>query len=225
MTLSPLSCQQVLEDIPEDISALQAGTAMAAKTKDAKAPSQSSNKRKNNVKDNDKKSKKGKGAAKKKKKNKALSPTPASASEPATGGPLATLAKRVAVSITAVTALSIVARAYPEVVIAHALPLSTTLMRLLRCDWLKGKELYAFAGVIAGVHPTFPRGLMLARALQVVFTKSSANTPGLSCTHKPIFYQMMIRRNMRALLSCRCWRRTPVRADSPAAPTSYTRSC
>ena len=157
-----------MEDIPVDISALQVDASATAEPK-AKAPKQSSNKKKKrDVKGNNKKSKKGKGAAKKKKKNKTSSPAPASASQSAPAGPLAELSKRAAVSTAAVAAFSIVARACPEAVSAHALPLSKTLMRILRCDWLKGKELYAFAAVIAGVHPTYPRGLMLARALQVV---------------------------------------------------------
>ena len=159
-----------MEDIPEDISALETKAA-SAESKAKAQPKKSSNTKSSDKKKKHKKSKKGKGGAKKKKKEKNRSSASDSTSQ-CVSGAHAALAKRVAVSAAAVAALPIVARACPEAVTANALPLSATLMRMLRCDWLDGDEIYAIAGVIAGVHPTYTRGLSLARALQVV----SANT-------------------------------------------------
>ena len=154
----------MLENIPEDISALNTD---AAEPK-GKSQSKSSKPKSSDKKSKHKKSKKSKKKTKEKTKEKTKKKK-TSYSSSSSGA----LAKRVAKSAAAVAALPVVARACPGAVSAHALALSATLTRVLRCDWLEGAELRAVAGVIAGVHPSYPRGLSVARALQVCMRASA----------------------------------------------------
>ena len=156
-----------MADIPEDISALNTDAAAEPK---GKSQSKSSKPKSSDKKSKHKKSKKSKGS-KKKTKEKTKKKKTSSSSSSSSGA--SAFAKRVAKAAAAVAALPVVARACPGAVSAHALGLSATLTRVLRCDWLEGAELRAVAGVIAGVHPSYPRGLSVARALQVCMCASA----------------------------------------------------